>query len=63
MKLQILQVKTVSKGRRFAHVQLGDLFGDLPAGECVEPGQPARLTNTFRVINGELRASIKVERA
>lgn len=62
MKLQVLQVKTVSKGRRFAHVQLGELFGDLPAGEGVDVGVPVKLTNSFVVIHGELRASIKVER-
>lgn len=59
--MQVLQVRIVGKGIRIAHVKAGDLFGDVPARDGVQVGQPAMLKNGLRVRDGRLIAALYVE--
>lgn len=62
MDADVLAVRTVSKGLRIAHVKVGQVFGDVPAGADVEAGAAAMLKVTLVSREGRLGASVKVER-
>jgi len=61
MKVQVLQVRTLGKGIRIAHVKAGDMFGDVPARDGVQVGQPATLKNSIYLRDGRLMAGLYVE--
>ena len=61
-QVQILQVRVVGKGFRVAHVKAGDLFGDVPCVDGLEPGAMACLKTSLVVVGGRLQASLKAER-
>ena len=61
MKVNVLGIRIVGKGIRIAHVKAGELFGDVPARDGVQVGQPATLKNTVMVRDGRLIASLYVD--
>lgn len=62
MQVLVLQIRTVGKGIRIAHVQAGTLFGDVPATEDVFEGNQAQLVTTMGVRDGRLQAFLKVQK-
>ena len=61
MKVKVLQVKEIGKGRRFALVQAGELFGEVPAMAGVKVDGPAILKSSLNVRDGRLQSSLRVE--
>ena len=57
MHCQVLHVRATRSGFRVAHVQVGDLFGDVPAELGVTAGEPADLRPRYRVQRGRIEVA------
>ena len=62
MNIKVLQIRTVGKGIRIAHVKAGDLYGDVPATDDVKENTEAFLRTTHGVRDGRLQAFLRVEK-
>lgn len=62
MEVNVLAVRMVGKGLKIAHVKAGEFFGDVPATDEVEPGQPAYLRISLVARDGRLGASLRCEK-
>lgn len=62
MQVQVLQIRTVGKGLRIAHIKANDLYGDAPATEDVKENSEAFLRTTLGVRDGRLQAFLRVEK-
>jgi len=53
------QIKTPKPGLFFAHIQLGEIWADVPCDDSVVPG-PASLRITFKDYQGRLQSFLRV---
>lgn len=60
MECKVLGIKQVASGRRFAHIQMGQMFGELPAEEGVQPDTLGFVKVTAVARNGRIEFRGKV---
>ena len=60
MECKVLGVKQVSSGLRFAHIQVGQLFGELPCEEGIQADSMGFVKVTAVARNGRIEFKGKV---